>query len=141
MQILLLTSICMSFLGPVAWGQTISAGLWKARTEVTVNSLPLPAIPVEDCISQKEAKDIRHYLEENLMPETSCKITKWDFKAPDLKASLNCDGKQGTSKGSLSGKVTEKSFDIAGTMTGQHVVLGTVELAIKYNGHYVKACK
>ncbi|MBC7371435.1 MAG: DUF3617 family protein [Bdellovibrionaceae bacterium] len=130
--------LCFPFL---ANAQTITAGLWKANTELSVNGIALPNIPVEDCISTKEAKDIRKYLQENLMPETSCKITNWDYAKPMLKASLSCDGKQGKSQGKLSGKVTEKSFDITGNLSGEHVLMGSVDIAIKYKGDYQKDCK
>ena len=125
---------------PKVFGQTIASGLWKANTEISVNGIALPNVPVEDCISQKEAKDIRKYLQENLMPETSCKIMTWDYVKPNLKATLNCDGKQGKSQGKLGGTVTEKRFDIVGHLEGNHVLLGAVDIGIKYQGSYLKNC-
>lgn len=124
-----------------AFSQTVTAGLWKARTELTVNSVPMPAVPTDDCLGEKDAKNIRNYIQENLIPETSCRITKWDFKKPTLKASLSCDGKQGHSQGSLHGKLTEKSFRITGTLEGEHALLGAVNIDVLYTGDYMKACK
>jgi hypothetical protein len=130
------------FLAPhEAQAQNVTPGLWKARTEISINSIPMPPLSVDDCLSAKEAKDIRGYIQENLMPDTSCKITKWDYKNPLLKASLSCNGKQGASKGTLSGKVTEKSFDISGTLEGEHMIMGSVDIDVKYTGNYSKACK
>jgi hypothetical protein len=139
----LLLSLLLVSLGlPLtAFAQSVTAGLWKARTEISVNSIPMPPIPVNDCLSDKESKNIRGYIQENLMPETSCKITTWDYNKPSLKATLACDGKQGKSKGKLSGTLTEKSFDISGTLEGEHVLMGSVDIDVKYTGNYVKACK
>jgi hypothetical protein len=129
------------FVASPVLAQTVTPGQWKSRTEISVNRLPMPALPADDCLSEKQTKNIRQYIQENLMPETSCKITKWDYQKPRLTASLVCDGKQGHSTGKLSGKITDKSFDITGSMEGEHVVMGTVDIDVKYTGNYVKPCK
>ncbi len=133
--------ILLSILSQLAYAQNVSPGLWKARTEISINDIPMPPISADDCLSSKESKNIRNYIQENLMPETSCKITKWDYKNPQLKASLSCKGNQGTSKGNLLGKVTEKFFTISGTLEGEHNIIGAVDIKVTYTGSYTKPCK
>ena len=137
----LLLMMLFSSWGLRSFAQSVSPGLWKSRTEIEINSVPMPPIPIEDCLGSKDAKDIRNYIQENLMPETKCQITKWEFKKPKLKASLSCKNSQGTSQGHLGGEIADKSFDISGTLDGDHVIMGSVEISVHYKGSYVKACK
>ena len=123
-------------------GQTITPGLWKASTVIKLNSLALPSVDVDDCVSANEAKDIKKYIQENLMPDTQCKIKTWDYKKPNIKISLSCENSQYSSKGDLAGKVTEKAFNIAGSMRGTHIMMGEVDVGIDYKGTYNKKdCK
>lgn len=137
----LLFVVAILFVMDFARAQTINPGLWKAKTVIKLNTLALPAIDVDDCISASEAKDIRKYIQENLIPETQCVIKTWDYKKPDLKVTLTCSNSQYDSKGELKGKVTEKAFNIAGTLSGTHVMMGDVDVGVDYKGTYTKACK
>jgi len=135
-------ALCICLNASLALAQTITPGMWKASTVVKLNSLALPPVDVNDCISANEAKDIQKYIQENLMPETQCKIKTWDYKKPDIKISLSCENEQYSSKGDLAGKVTEKAFNIAGTMKGSHVMMGSVDVGIDYKGTFAsKTCK
>ncbi|RYZ80408.1 MAG: DUF3617 family protein [Proteobacteria bacterium] len=138
--------ICLAAFVPVLVGsfakaQTVTPGLWKARTEIRINGLAMPPLPTDDCLKDKEAKNIRAYIQENLLPETSCKITTWDYKKPQLKATLDCDGKDGKSHGTLGGVLNEKDFDISGNLEGNHALMGAVNIGVKYTGKYQKACR
>lgn len=130
---LLLASICSA--------QTITPGLWKAKTKLNVGGMSMPLFDTDDCISQAEAKDIKKYIQENLIPETQCTVKTWDYKKPDLKVTLTCENSQYSAKGNLNGKVTEKEFKIAGTLHGTHVVMGDIDVGVDYDGKYTKACK
>lgn len=136
----LFLTVCLN--ASLAVAQTINPGLWKASTVIKLNSVGLPPIDVNDCISANEAKDIKKYIQENLIPDTQCTIKKWDYKNPDLKVNLSCENSQYSSKGELIGKVTEKAFNIAGTLRGSHIMMGDVNVGIDYKGTYAtKACK
>jgi hypothetical protein len=143
-QVFILFLVCTaisSIVSSLCLAQNITSGLWKAQTKIKLNKLSLPSIDVEDCISPPEAKDIKKYIQENLIPETQCTITKWDYKNPNLKVSLSCENSQYDSKGNLTGKVTDKAFNISGILSGSHVLMGEVDVGIDYNGTYLKTCK
>jgi len=125
----------------VAKAQTITPGLWKAKTKIILGGMAMPLFDTDDCISQAEANDIKKYIQENLIPETQCSIKKWDYKKPNLKVSLHCENDQYSAKGDLAGKVTDKLFKIAGTLHGTHAIMGNVSVGVDYNGTYSKACK
>lgn len=125
----------------VAKAQTVTPGLWKAKTKLIVAGMTMPLFDAEDCISQTEAKNIKKYIQENLIPETQCTITKWDYKKPNLKTSLHCENDQYSAKGDLTGKVTDKLFKVAGTLYGTHAIMGKISVGVDYNGTYSKACK
>lgn len=129
-------------LSSVASAQTITPGLWKAKTKITLGGMTMPLFDVDDCVSATEAKDIKKYIQENLIPETQCKVNTWDYKKPALKVTLTCENDQYKAKGDLSGKVTDKEFKIAGTLKGTHVVMGDVAVGVDYDGVYTnKPCK
>jgi len=135
------TFVAILTLSSFASAQTITPGLWKAKSKITVGGMTMPLFDTNDCISSSEAKDIKKYIQENLIPETQCTITKWDYKKPDLKVTLTCENSQYKAKGNLSGTVTDKEFKIAGTLDGDHVVMGEVSVGVDYKGTYTKACK
>lgn len=128
-------------LSSIASAQTITPGLWKAKTKLTLGGMAMPLFDVDDCISADEAKDIKKYIQENLIPETQCKVSTWDYKKPDLKVTLTCENNQYSANGKLNGKVTDKEFKIAGTLTGKHVVMGAIDVGVDYDGKYTKTCK
>lgn len=127
--------------GCVAQAQTVTPGLWKAKTKITLGTMTMPLFDADDCISPAEAKDVKKYIQENLIPETQCTIKTWDYKKPDLKVTLTCSNDQYTAKGNMTGKVTDKEFKIAGTLSGNHVVMGDISVGVDYDGKYTKACK
>lgn len=138
---ILLFVLATTFVTHFAQAQTITPGLWKAKTVIKLNTLALPPIDANDCISANEAKDIRKYIQENLIPDTQCTIKTWDYKKPELKVTLTCSNSQYDAKGDVRGKVTEKEFHLTGTLSGTHIVMGDVEVGIDYKGTYTKTCK
>lgn len=135
------TLIAVNFFAATASAQNVTPGLWKAKTKITLGGMTMPLFDADDCISAAEAKDIKKYIQENLIPETHCAIKTWDYKKPNLKVSLTCENTQYKAKGELGGKVTDKEFKIAGTLQGTHVVMGEISVGIDYDGKYQKACK
>lgn len=130
-----------TFLATTAFAQNITSGLWKAKTKITIAGMTMPLFDVDDCISSNEAKDIKKYIQENLIPETQCTVKTWNYKKPDLKVTLSCENSQYNANGNLSGKVTDKEFKIGGTLHGTHVAMGSVNVGVDYTGTYTKACK
>ncbi|MBS1972349.1 MAG: DUF3617 family protein [Bdellovibrionales bacterium] len=136
-----LTLLAVFLFSVTASAQNITPGLWKAKTKITLGGMSMPLFDVDDCISPAEAKDIKKYIQENLIPETQCTVKTWDYKKPDLKVTLTCENNQYKAKGNLSGKVTDKEFKIGGTLQGTHVVMGDISVGVDYDGKYTKACK
>ena len=59
-----------------ASAQSLQPGLWKVKTVVKLNGIPLPTKDDEDCILASEAKDVKATIAKELK-RNDCEVKEW----------------------------------------------------------------
>lgn len=118
----------------------IAPGQWKTKSTFQVSGLDLPDNSTNECLSDEDAKDIKKNIEKELA-KNGCVIQNWQIKKATLTAKLKCKNEQFEAQGTLTGKVTEKNYDISGNAQGTvaGALPATAELSLK--GEWTGPCK
>ncbi|ANA33588.1 hypothetical protein R82526_04081 [Ralstonia mannitolilytica] len=141
-------------LATCAHAQEMASGQWESKTTISVNGKPIAipdaqgrtrqALVDRNCLAAKDAGDIRTALERSMtanMP--GCHVSRWDYAAGMLKATLTCDASAPGGAGSvnISGPVSARQYDLTGNGHFQHPQMGPMTSGFRYQGRYVGACK
>ncbi len=134
-----LLTLSFIFVSTHAFSQALDAGLWKAKSEFSVNGLPLPSSENEECISKDEVKDIKATITKDLR-KNNCTLDAWKANAGKLEAALTCksDGLEATGK--IRGSYTAKSYDLTGEANGTYQKSIPASAKLKLKGQWTKAC-
>ena len=135
-------AVCLSFLFLVhnVQAQSFEPGLWTSKESLELNGIPLPASTDEECITSDQAKDAKATIEKELKKK-GCSLTKWTYKNQKLDAAIKCDNKDMKATGKLSGKFTNKSYDLSGEAKGTYQEILPAVAVLKLSGQWVKVCK
>lgn len=135
------TLLTLSFLlaATHSFAQALEAGLWKAKSDFSINGLPLPSNENEECITKDEVKDIKATITKDLR-KNNCTLDTWKAHAGKLEASLTCksDGLEATGK--IRGSYTTKSYDLAGEANGTYQKSIPASAKLKLKGQWTKTC-
>ena len=131
---------CLLFIVQPTWAQSFEPGLWTSKESLELNGLPLPASTDEECITPDQAKDAKATIAKELKKK-GCSLTKWTYKNQKLDAAINCDNKDMKAAGNLSGKFSEKSYDLTGEAKGTYQEILPATAILKLSGQWVKTCK
>ncbi|MCC2677825.1 MAG: hypothetical protein K0R29_401 [Pseudobdellovibrio sp.] len=116
--------------------QKFVPGLWKSRTTLRLNGIPMPDSRSENCISDTQAKDARATLEEELKKQ-GCFLTKWQVNNKNLEADVKCDNQNLLANGKLSGPFTESKYELRGEAKGKYKRALPSIAAITMTGEWV----
>jgi hypothetical protein len=131
--------IAVSLISSYSFAQNMKAGLWRAKTVIALNGIPLPSSENEDCISKELAKDPKQTITKELS-KRGCTLSKWTLKGKNLEAAVKCDKDDLEAEGTLAGTVTEKSYELKGDAEGSYK--GIPSFAnLTLTGTWTKTCK
>lgn len=122
-----------------AAAQSVQPGLWKAKSSLDLNGIPLPASEHEECVSHAAAKDLRKSIAKELKKK-GCELTKWTVKNKKLDATLKCKNDDLEAEGALTGTVSPKSYDLSGKAEGTFKMIPSIA-SLKLSGEWMKNCK
>ncbi len=122
------------------WAQSFEPGLWTSKESLELNGLPLPSSTDEECIAADQAKDAKATIEKELKKK-GCSLTKWTYKNQKLDAAIKCDNKDMNAVGKLSGKFSQKSYDLKGEAKGTYQEILPAVAVLKLSGQWVSYCK
>lgn len=122
-----------------AFAQNMQPGLWRAKTVLALNGIPLPASEDEECITKEETKDAKQTITDELKKK-GCSLTKWDLKGKKLEAALKCQNNDLQAEGTLKGTVTEKSYALKGEAEGTFKMIPSFA-TLDLSGKWLKTCK
>lgn len=131
---LLLLGILFSLQAPA---QKFVPGLWKSRTTLRLNGIPMPDSRAENCITNKQAKNARATIE-NQLKSQGCYLTKWEVKEKNLDADVKCDNKDLEANGKLRGPFSERKYDLKGEARGKYKRILPSIAAITLTGEWVE---
>ncbi|MEK6556549.1 MAG: DUF3617 family protein [Bdellovibrionota bacterium] len=134
-----LLTLALLLLSTTTYAQSVRPGLWKAESSFTINGIELPDSKGEDCISSKDAKDIKAAIMKKI-EKKGCKATKWSAKGQNIQVSLTCKKSGLDAKGDLRGTITDTKYDLKGEAEGEFHKLPS-QAVISLQGNWVKACK
>lgn len=134
----LLLLVCLS-ISNYAFSQALDAGLWKAKSNFSINGLPLPASENEECITKAEAKDIKATITKDLR-KNNCVLDAWKASGGKLEASLTCKTDELEASGKIRGTYTAKSYDLTGEANGTYQKSIPASAVIKLKGQWTKTC-
>lgn len=130
--------LAVFFLSQTGLAQSMQPGLWRAKSTLVLNNLPLPASEDEECVSKSQAKDVKQTITKELSKK-GCTIQKWNLKSQQLDATLNCKSKDLEAKGTLKGKVENKSYKLTGEAEGTYKMIPSFA-SLQLEGQWVKNC-
>lgn len=134
-----LATISMSLtMNETAMANSIHPGIWKASSQVHLNSISLPSTETEECVSKKDAKDLKTTLSKDLK-EKGCELTEWLIKKNKLTAGLKCKNDDIDAEGQLQGRVDAKSYELTGDARGHYNGM-RASVEVKFTGQYVGPC-
>jgi len=116
--------------------QKFEPGLWKSRTTLRLNGIPMPDSRADNCITDKQAKNARATIEEELKKQ-GCFLTKWEVKKEKLDADVKCDNENLEANGKLQGPFSEKEYDLKGEAKGKYKRILPSVAAITMTGEWV----
>lgn len=132
--------VCLLLIVQPTWAQSFEPGLWASKESLELNGLPLPSSTDEECITPDQAKDAKATIEKELKKK-GCSLTKWAYKNKKLDAAIKCDNKDMKAVGKLSGKFSQKSYDLTGEAKGTYQEILPATAVLKLSGQWVKVCK
>ncbi len=134
--------LCLSFLflAYKTQAQSFEPGLWTSKESLELNDIPLPASTDEECITLDQAKDAKATIEKELKKK-GCSLTKWIYKNQKLDAAIKCDNKDMNAVGKLTGKFSQKSYDLTGEAKGTYKEILPAVAVLKLSGQWVSFCK
>lgn len=133
----LFSLIVLGFLiGLAAQAQKFVPGLWKSRTTLRLNGIPMPDSRAENCITGKQAKDARATIEDELKKQ-GCFLTKWEVNNKNLDADVKCDNQNLLANGKLYGPFDEKKYELRGEAKGKYKRALPSIAAITMTGEWV----
>ncbi|KHD88347.1 MAG: hypothetical protein OM95_09385 [Bdellovibrio sp. ArHS] len=127
------------FLTSFAQAQKLEPGLWKTKSVLILNGIPLPPAENEECISSTQTKNLKETITKELK-KNDCQLNHWQLKGMQLQASLSCQKSEFNAKGTLRGKVTAKSYDLSGEAEGTYNVIPS-QATLKLTGRWTRVCK
>ncbi|KYG67885.1 hypothetical protein AZI87_01005 [Bdellovibrio bacteriovorus] len=133
------TIILLLLLSSVAFAQKLEPGLWKTKSVLVLNGLPLPPAEAEECISASQTKNVKETIIKELK-KNDCKLDNWNLKGEKLQASLSCKKSELNAKGTLRGRVTPRSYDLNGEAEGTYNVIPS-QATLKLTGQWTRVCK
>lgn len=131
--------LSLSLIASVGYAQNLQPGLWRAKTSLELNGLPLPTSEDEECITKADTKDAKQTISKELK-KRGCSLTKWNLKNKKLEATVKCDKDDLEAEGTLSGTVTEKSYNLKGNAEGSFKSIPSFA-ALTLTGQWLKTCK
>lgn len=133
------TMILLLLVSSVAHAQNLQPGLWKTKSTLVLNNIPLPAAEGEECITADQTKDVKGTITKELK-KSGCSLDNWKMKGENLEASLSCKKDELNAKGTITGKVTKKSYDLTGEAEGTYNVIPS-KATLKLTGQWASVCK
>lgn len=135
----MIQTILVSFLlSSTTSAQSVTPGTWKTESKVEVNGISLPASQDEECITAREAKDLKKSIAKELQ-KNGCAYTKWTVKGKNVEISLKCEKSDLEAEGNLRGHVTAKNYTLNGKAEGKFKgIPSKANFALK--GNWAKAC-
>lgn len=137
MKYLLCTAL--SVFGFQLWAQSLEPGLWKSKTSVKLNGLPLPPSSNEECISSSQAKDAKAAIEKELKKQ-GCSLSNWVVKNQQLNAIVSCKNDDIEAVGKLHGEFSRKQYELRGEAKGKYKKVLPAVAALKLSGQWLKRC-
>lgn len=125
-----------TFLALQTPAQEFEPGLWKSRTTLRLNGIPMPDSRAENCITDKQAKNARATIEYELKKQ-GCFLTKWEVKKENLDADVKCDNQDLEANGKLRGPFSEKEYDLRGEAKGKYKRILPSVASITMTGEWV----
>lgn len=129
---------CLFNLVPVAHGQSMKPGLWKATSSFKLNGIPLPASENEDCISAGDAKDAKSAITKGLK-KNGCELTKWSLKGQAFAAAVSCKTDDIKASGSVNGTVSSEKYSLTGEIDGSFKSI-PAQATLVLDGKWIKSC-
>lgn len=123
----------------VGYAQTLQPGLWRAKTSIELNGIPLPSSEDEECISKEDTKDAKGTISKELK-KRGCSVTKWQLKGKKLDAAVKCQKDDLEAQGTLTGTVTQKTYDLKGEAEGSFKSIPS-SATITLTGKWQSACR
>ena len=120
--------------------QSFEPGKWTSNESLELNGIPLPSSKDEECITAAQAKDAKATIEKELKKK-GCSLTKWTYKNQKLDAAIKCDNKDMNAVGKLSGKFTNKSYDLTGEANGTDQEILPAVAVLNLSGQWVSYCQ
>ncbi|MEZ0391732.1 MAG: DUF3617 domain-containing protein [Pseudobdellovibrionaceae bacterium] len=130
----------VSFFSLYLQAQSLTPGLWKAKTSLKLNGVPLPSSEEEDCVSAEKAKDAKTTITQELKKK-GCQITKWKVQGGQLQASLACVNNDVNATGQLKGKFSAKSYDLTGEAEGTYKNTIPSSVTVSLSGQWMRNCE
>lgn len=132
--------IFLTLISNSVFAQTLEAGVWKTKTSISLNGLPLPLEDDETCITEAEANDPQATITAGLKKK-KCDLTKWEIKKSKLVAKIDCHGDDIQAKGSIQGTVNSKNYSLIGEAEGTYKNAIPSFAEIKLTGQWLKKCE
>lgn len=122
----------------IALAQSVQPGVWHTESTFKLNGVPLPTSQKKECLDKEAAKDLKSNLTEELK-KNGCEPTKWVTKATQIEIDLKCAKSGLNAQGSLSGTLTDKSYNLSGDAEGNYQGFPSkANMALK--GQWLEAC-
>lgn len=126
------------FVSSLSLAQSLQAGIWKTKSTLHLNGIPLPAAEGEECITADQTKNVKETIVQELK-KSDCSLTKWSLKGENLQASLACTKDNLEAKGTLQGKVHSKAYYLDGDASGTYMGIPS-KAKLKLTGQWTSAC-
>lgn len=133
------TVIFLLLLSSTAMAQNLRSGLWKTKSILVLNNIPLPTSEGEECITDAQAKNVKEAISKELK-KSGCSLEHWKMKGQNLEASLSCKKDELNAQGTIKGRVTAKSYDLTGEAEGTYSVIPS-QATLKLTGQWTQVCK
>lgn len=100
----------------------------------------MPSSIQENCVKANEAKNPKNTIEKALK-KNKCKLTKWKLTNNQVNASVDCNNEDYKAKGQISGTFEKKSYNLVGSISGNHKIFGDATADVELKGKWLKDCK
>lgn len=137
LALFLIISVTLTF--STSFAQSMLPGYWHVKESFKVNGIPLPSHEDKDCVSPKEAKDVKASIVESLQ-KNGCTLTHWNIKGQDLNAGLKCKNNDFDAKGTLQGKFTKKAYTLQGVAKGKIKDTFPAKATVEMQGDWISTC-
>jgi len=131
--------LSVTFAFTTAQAQSVLPGYWQVKESFKINGIPLPSHEDKDCITKKEAKDVKASIVESLQKQ-GCSLTHWNIKGQDLKAGLKCKNNNFNARGTLQGTFTKKAYTLHGIAKGKIKNTIPAKAAVEMQGNWISTC-